>query len=276
MSTYVVGDIQGCYKPLKKLLKQADFNPSVDKLWCVGDLVNRGKRSLETLRFLREIDDATEIVLGNHDLHFIAIHEGCAKHRGKDTLDELLAAEDCQALADWLRHKPLAHHEALETVNGIEDFLMIHAGVAPRWKLQKALNLAAEVEFELQHGDYKEFLRNMYGDMPIRWAKTLEGYDRLRTITNYLTRVRFCDDIGSLRLDIKEGLCAAPEGYLPWFEYEKISPATTILFGHWAALEGFTGKKHVLALDTGYIWGRDLTLMRLEDRKRFVISNKNA
>ena len=273
MSTYVVGDIQGCYKALRKLLKKVRFSPNRDKLWCVGDLVNRGPRSLDTLRFLQDMDQAVKIVLGNHDLHFIAIHEGCAPARGKDTLGGLLHARDCGLLSDWLRHKPLAHFDCLDTVHGLENFLMLHAGVAPRWNLQKTLNLAAEVEYALQADDYRQFLRSMYGNRPLRWHDKLQGQDRLRTITNYLTRVRFCDDIGSLRLEIKEGLCAAPSGFKPWYEYEKISRRATILFGHWAALEGRTGKHRVHALDTGYVWGRQLTAMRLEDQRRFSISN---
>ena len=149
---------------------------------------------------------------------------------------------------------------------------MIHAGVAPGWSLQTTLNIAAEVEHALED-DYKDFLKNMYGDEPIRWSDKLRGTDRLRTITNYLTRIRFCDDIGSLRLDIKEGLCSAPSGFRPWFEYEKITPAATILFGHWAALEGVTNRPHVYALDTGYVWGRSLTMLRLEDKQLFAFSN---
>lgn len=273
MSNYVVGDIQGCYKPLNKLLKKVKFKPGQDKLWCVGDLVNRGPRSLETLRFLQDIDDSVEIVLGNHDLHFIAIHENCSPARTKDTLGKLLSAPDCQALSNWLREKPLVHFDCIETKHGLENFLMLHAGVAPQWSLQKTLDLAAEVELTLQSKEYRSFLKHMYGDRPIRWHDKLEGYERLRTITNYLTRVRFCDEIGSLRLSVKEGLCAAPSGFKPWFEYEKISPKATILFGHWAALEGYTGKRRVYALDTGYVWGRELTLMRLEDRCYYAIAN---
>jgi len=272
MSNFVVGDIQGCYKPLKKLLKKAGFTPGTDTLWCVGDLVNRGPKSLDTLRLLQDMDDSIRVVLGNHDLHFIAIHEGVAPARGKDTLEQLLAAPDCSALSDWLRSKPLAYHEALLTEEGPENFLMVHAGVAPSWSLQMTLNLSAEVEHALQDSECKAYLKNMYGNEPIRWSKSLRGHERLRTITNYLTRIRFCDDIGSLRLDIKEGLCAAPSGFKPWFEYEKITQKATILFGHWAALDGITRRPRVFALDTGYVWGRSLTMMRLEDKKRFTIS----
>jgi bis(5'-nucleosyl)-tetraphosphatase (symmetrical) len=271
MSTYVVGDLQGCYKPLKKLLKKVKFSQATDKLWCVGDLVNRGPDSLDTLHFLSDMKDSLELVLGNHDLHYIAIHEDCAPARSKDTLDNLLNANDSQELSDWLRKQPLAHHESLDTKSGVENFLMVHAGVAPHWTLQKTLNLSAEVQFALQDTDYKAFLHHMYGNTPTRWHDQLEGLDRLRVITNYLTRIRFCDQIGTLQLTVKEGLSSAPQGFKPWFEYETLTPQATILFGHWAALEGYTGRQHVYALDTGYAWGRELTLMRLEDKQLYSI-----
>ena len=273
MSTYAIGDIQGCYRALRRLLKKIKFSPNRDKLWCVGDLVNRGPSSLDTLRFLQDMDHCTEIVLGNHDLHFLAIHEGCAPGRTKDTLTRLLDAPDCNQLSKWLRHKPLAHFDSLDTRDGIKNFLMVHAGVAPQWSLQKTLDLAAEVEYALQSKDYKGFLRCMYGDKPIRWYDKLQGQDRLRTITNYLTRVRFSDEIGSLRLSVKEGLYAAPDGFKPWYTHEIITNKATILFGHWASLEGKTDKHRVHALDTGYVWGRELTVMRLEDQRRYSISN---
>ena len=273
MSTYVVGDIQGCYKPLKELLKKVNFSKSRDQLWCVGDLINRGPQSLDTLRFLQDMDQSVRIVLGNHDLHFLATHEGCAPPRTKDTLGELLTAKDCDLLSSWLRKKSLAHYDCVETKNGVENFLMVHAGVAPMWTLQKTMSLAAEVELTLQSENYKIFLKNMYGDLPIRWHDTLQGNERLRTITNYLTRIRFCDHVGSLRLDVKEGLSTAPKGFKPWYEFESISKVATILFGHWAALDGETGKPKVHALDTGYVWGRKLTLMCLENYQRHSITN---
>lgn len=272
MSTYAVGDIQGCYKALKRLLKKVNFSPARDRLWCVGDLINRGPRSLETLRFLRGIDNSLSVVLGNHDLHFLAMHEGFAPTRTKDTLSQLLDAKDCEELCEWLRQKPLAHFEKLETENGLEDFLMVHAGIAPNWSIHKTLSLAKEVEMALQGKEYSKFLKGMYGDYPACWQDSLEGQDRLRAITNYITRIRFCDELGNLNLKIKDGLGSAPQGFKPWYEYEKISNVATILFGHWAALEGKTGKPRVVALDTGYVWGRKLTLMRLEDHKFYSIS----
>jgi len=271
MSTYAIGDIQGCYKPLMNLLKQVDFNPGRDQLWCVGDLINRGPRSLDTLRFLRDIDDAVEIVLGNHDLHFLAIYHECAPVRNKDTLEKLLAAPDSLELAQWLRSKPLAHFDSIETKMGIQHYLMIHAGVAPQWSLQNTLDFSAEVELALQGQKFKKFLSKMYGDQPDSWDETLTGWPRLRVITNYLTRVRFCNSEGVMDLNIKEGLAYAPPGYDPWFAFESITPKTNILFGHWAALEGITGKEHVFALDTGCVWGRELTMMRLEDHQLFSV-----
>lgn len=271
MTIYAIGDIQGCYKPLKALLKQVNFNAASDKLWCVGDLINRGPMSLDTLRYLKDIDSAVEIVLGNHDLHFLAIYHGVAPMRSKDTLGKLLKAPDSDELSEWLRSKPLAHFDSIETSTGIQHYLMIHAGVAPQWTLQKTLNLAAEVELALQGPDFKEFLRTMYGDKPERWSKYLTGWERLRVITNYLTRIRFCDAIGAMNLDVKEGVASAPAGFRPWFEFETITPRTNILFGHWAAIEGVTGKPHVFALDTGCVWGRELTMMRLEDKQLFSV-----
>lgn len=271
MSTYAIGDIQGCYKPLRRLLDSVHFKPGKDQLWCVGDLINRGPRSLDTLRFLRDMDSDVSIVLGNHDLHFLAIFYGATLNRSKDTLQELLDAPDCAALSAWLRDKPLAHYECIETQQGPRNYLMVHAGVAPRWTLEKTLELAAEVELTLQGPDFLKYLENMYGDTPRRWKNSLTGYERLRVITNYLTRVRFCDEKGKLNLQVKEGLLFTPAGYKPWFEFEQLTPATNILFGHWAALEGHTGNPHVFALDTGCVWGRELSMLRLEDHKLFSV-----
>ena len=271
MSTYAIGDIQGCYKPLRKLLASVKFQPGKDRLWCVGDLINRGPKSLDTLRYLRELGEHATIVLGNHDLHFLAIYYGATDNRNKDTLQELLEAPDCDELSDWLRRKPLAHYECIETRKGPQNYLMVHAGVAPKWTLQKTLELAAEVELTLQGPDFREFLHQMYGDMPRRWKNKLTGYDRLRVITNILTRMRFCNEKGKLDLQVKEGLLSAPEGYKPWFEFEQLTPQVHILFGHWAALEGQTGNPYVYALDTGCVWGRELSMMRLEDGKLFSV-----
>lgn len=270
MSTYAIGDIQGCYKPLKKLLRKIGFTPGKDRLWCVGDLVNRGPKSLDSLRLLREIDDSLVVVLGNHDLHFLAVHEGCTPMRRKDRLRELLAAKDCDKLADWLRRKPLAHFETVETETGPRSFLMVHAGIAPDWSVGKTLELSAEVETALREKPRK-YLNHMYGDEPSLWDDGLGKQRRLRTITNYLTRIRFCDSEGRLRLDLKEGMDTAPPGYEPWFRWQRVSAETDIVFGHWAAIEGVSGQERIHALDTGCVWGGTLTAMRLEDGIRFSV-----
>lgn len=273
MATYVVGDIQGCYKPLRRLLRSADFQPSADKLWCVGDLVNRGPKSLETLRFLRDIHDTVSVVLGNHDLHFLALYYGCAPDSvsSRHTLHDLLEAPDCDDLAHWLRHQPLARYDSAVTDGQPRNYLMVHAGVAPQWTLHQALALAAEVEHALQGPNFRDYLSAMYGNQPDRWRDDLAGQDRLRLITNYLTRMRFCDSMGTLNLEIKEGASKAPAGFRPWYEFEQLTPEVAILFGHWAALQGVTNRPHVYALDTGCVWGRELTMMRLEDHKLFRV-----
>jgi len=273
MATYVIGDIQGCYKPLRRLLKSVDFQPGRDMLWCVGDLINRGPRSLDTLRYLSDINDSTRIVLGNHDLHFLALHYQCtpeaASHR--HTMDDLLAAPDCGELADWLRHKPLAYYDCITTGPEPRFYLMIHAGVAPQWSVQTTLNLSAEVELALRGENFRDYLSNMYGDGPARWSNSLTGTDRLRAITNYLTRLRFCTAEGDLDLKVKESANKAPPGYAPWFTFETITPKTEILFGRSADLEGKTNMDHVHALHDGCVWGRELTLMRMADQKRFSV-----
>jgi len=273
MATYVVGDIQGCYKPLRRLLRSVAFQPSHDKLWCVGDLINRGPKSLDTLRYLQDINDAVSVVLGNHDLHFLALYHDCAPASvsSRHTLHKLLAAPDCDQLAEWLRHQPLAHYDSIVTNDIPQRYLMIHAGVAPQWSLERTLALAAEVEHALQGPDFRDYLQTMYGNRPSRWRDELEGPDRLRVITNYLTRVRFCNAKGKLDLETKEGAGQAPKGFRPWYEFQQLTPDINILFGHWAALQGVTGHPHVHALDTGCVWGRELTVMRLEDHKLFSV-----
>lgn len=271
MAIYVVGDIQGCYKPLRKLLRSADFSPARDRLWCVGDLVNRGPRSLDTLRYLHELGDAVRIVLGNHDLHFLALHHGCASVNSRHTMGKLLKAPDCETLAQWLRQQPLLYDETVDTEHGDQHFVMVHAGIPPQWSLEQAHSRAAEVSVALQGKHFTRFLRKMYGNTPARWDDSLSGSKRLRVITNYLTRMRFCTADGRLDLTAKAGRETAPAGYRPWFEYEQVTPACHIVFGHWAALEGHTGHPYVHALDTGCSWGRQLTMMRLQDQRLFSV-----
>jgi bis(5'-nucleosyl)-tetraphosphatase (symmetrical) len=264
MATYAIGDIQGCYESLQCLLADIAFNPACDKLWLVGDLINRGPDSLATLRFLYSIRDAVEFVLGNHDLHFLAVAHGVRKKSQSDTLDALLAAPDRQVLIDWLIQGKLLH---TDTTLG---FTMVHAGIPPMWTLVQAQAHAREVEAVLQSRYCQEYLQTMYGNQPRQWKNKIIGFDRLRLITNYFTRMRFCSAEGLLELDTKENMAAAPEGFSPWFSH--IGRATRqdkILFGHWAALEGNTATANIYALDTGCVWGGSLTALRLEDEKIF-------
>jgi bis(5'-nucleosyl)-tetraphosphatase (symmetrical) len=264
MATYAIGDIQGCYESLQCLLKKIAFNPEVDTLWLVGDLINRGPDSLATLRYLYSIRDSVEFVLGNHDLHFLAVAYGLRKKGQSDTLEALLNAPDRQELIDWLIQGKLFH-----TDEGL-GFSMVHAGIPPMWSLQQAQAHAREVEAVLQSRYCHEFLRNMYGNQPNRWKNKLIGLERLRVITNYFTRMRFCTDEGMLEFDAKENMIAAPLGFAPWFSFsDRKTRNDKIIFGHWAALEGKTHTPNIYALDTGCVWGGALTAMRLEDEMRF-------
>ncbi|MET0355590.1 MAG: symmetrical bis(5'-nucleosyl)-tetraphosphatase [Cellvibrio sp.] len=264
MATYAIGDIQGCYDSLQCLLEKIAFNPEVDKLWLVGDLINRGPDSLATLRYLYSIRHSVEFVLGNHDLHFLAVSFGLRKMGQQDTLRELLGAPDRQQLIDWLIQGKLLHtDEAL-------GYTMVHAGIPPMWSLHQAQAHAREVEAVLQSRYCHEFLSSMYGNQPNRWKNKLIGMDRLRVITNYFTRMRFCTDEGMLELDTKESASGAPLGFAPWFSFpERKTNNDKIIFGHWAALEGNANTPNVYALDTGCVWGGSLSAMRLEDKQLF-------
>jgi bis(5'-nucleosyl)-tetraphosphatase (symmetrical) len=260
MARYAVGDIQGCLGPLKCLLKQAGFNWKNDTLWVVGDVVNRGPDCLNTLRYLYKHRDNVRLVLGNHDLHLLAVANGVRKKSSSDTLDKILTASNRDQLLDWLRQQPLVHTEG--------KFTMVHAGIPPAWSLQQAHEYAAEVEAALRSPDWRKFLANMYGNQPRRWKESLTGYPRLRTITNYLTRMRFLYANGTLDLQSKGSAPNAGRKVAPWFSY---SPRATgkqrILFGHWAALEGKARGKHLYALDTGCVWGRKLSLYGLDSNE---------
>lgn len=264
MATYAIGDIQGCYESLQCLLEKISFNSERDRLWLVGDLINRGQDSLATLRFLYSIRSSVEFVLGNHDLHFLAIASGQRKKSQGDTLDELLCASDKQLLIDWLIQGKLLHtdHQL--------GFTMVHAGIPPQWTLHQAQAHAREVEAVLQSRYCSEFLQNMYGNTPNLWKNKLVGMDRLRLITNYFTRMRFCTAEGLLELDTKDSASAAPLGYSPWFAHsERKARNEKIIFGHWAALQGQTNTPNIYALDTGCVWGGSLTALRLDDEKLF-------
>lgn len=265
MATYAVGDIQGCLTPLLSLLEQIDFDPAIDKLWVAGDLINRGPQSLETLRFIRKLGDSAVVVLGNHDLSFLAIAEGFQAMRDGDTVEEILRAPDCDELCYWLRQQKLVHHDPELA------YTMVHAGIPPQWSIKKALRRSTEVEEVLQDDDrYQDFLLHMFGSEPRQWDKSLRGNDRLRIITNYFTRMRFCDAEGQLEFQAKSGPDSAPKGFKPWYKIKnRKASADRIVFGHWAALQGYADAEHVYALDTGCVWGGNLTVMCLEDQTRY-------
>ena len=271
MATYAIGDIQGCYDQLIQLLDKVNFDPAADKLWAVGDLINRGPKSLETLRFLKSLGNTFTTVLGNHDLHFVAMATGAQTHGKKDTLQDILDDPECLEYCHWLRQQPMINCEKLDTESGRQTFLMVHAGIAPGWSFKKARMYGAEVEAVLKSDKCNKFLNRMYGDEPDIWHDGLTGMERLRVITNYLTRVRFCNEETQLNLAIKTGPKTAPVGFRPWFEYQQLTPDKVIIFGHWATLEGVTNWPNIHALDTGCVWGRELTALRLEDKQRYSV-----
>jgi bis(5'-nucleosyl)-tetraphosphatase (symmetrical) len=260
---YLIGDVQGCCGALDRLLAKIDFSPSRDRLCVLGDLVNRGPESLETLRRLRSFGGSATCLLGNHDLNLLAVAQGVRKpHRG-DTIAEILEAPDRGDWLDWLRHRRMAVFE--------HGWLMVHAGVVPQWDLAQTLALAAEVEALLQGDGLADFLPQMYGDQPARWDDTLTGVPRWRFVINTLTRIRFVAADGTLDLVTKDGADAAPTGHTPWFEApQRRSAGTPIAFGHWATL-GLISRPDLISLDTGCVWGRQLSAMRIDDGRRELI-----
>ncbi|WP_330114856.1 symmetrical bis(5'-nucleosyl)-tetraphosphatase [Pseudomonas sp. JS3066] len=268
MTTYAVGDLQGCLDQLKCLLERVRFDPAKDELWLVGDLVNRGPKSLETLRFLYSIRDSVVCVLGNHDLHLLAVANNIERLRKADTLREILEAPDCAELLDWLRQQKLLHYDEQR------DIALVHAGIPPQWSLKKALKRAAEVEEALRDdARLPLFLDGMYGNEPAKWDSDLHGVTRLRVITNYFTRMRFCRADGTLDLKSKEGLDTAPPGFAPWFSFpERKTRGQKIIFGHWAALEGKCNEPGLYALDTGCVWGGSMTLLNIDSGEQISCS----
>ncbi len=261
MTQYAVGDIQGCLEPLVQLLERLNFDPSCDQLISVGDLINRGPQSLQTLRFCYELGDAFKMVLGNHDLHLLAISHGVKRPTTQDSLDDILAAPDAGKLLGWLQQQPL-----LLTV---DDYQFVHAGIPPIWNLSKAQVLAAEVAEVLQSERSGEYFQAMYGNQPAIWDDGLEGPARWRLITNYLTRMRFCSALGELELETKDTDCA-PAPFKPWFDHPgRLTCEDNIVFGHWASLQGRDCGNNLFALDTGYVWGGSLRIMRLGDNQYF-------
>jgi len=270
MTLYAVGDLQGCLAPLQCLLERVNFNPQHDRLWLTGDLVNRGPKSLETLRFLYAMRDSIQIVLGNHDLHLLAVAHNSRNLRRSDTLDEILQAPDRDELLHWLRQQKLLHHD--ET----RQLTLVHAGIPPQWSLKKALKRAAEVEAVLRDEQlFPAYLDDLYGNEPNQWHKKLSGTARLRLITNYFTRMRFCTAEGKLELSTKESAGNAPAGFAPWFSHlNRKMRGQAILFGHWAALQGRCDEPCVQALDTGCVWGGAMTLLNCDNGERITRSCK--
>ncbi len=281
MAVYAIGDVQGCYAELQLLVDKIGFQPGQDQLWFAGDLVNRGPDSLSVLRFVRDLGDDAITVLGNHDLHLLALAYGERQPNRSDTLQSVLDAPDRDVLIDWLRTQPLFYQR--------DGFVMTHAGIPPIWSVDQTAALAREVEQILSGSGISAFLEVMYGNEPDLWRDDLRGGARLRTITNYLTRMRALEPGGRLNLKFKETLSELPEPCRPWFAYyaeedtarellgqslngDRNEPAIELLFGHWAALNGRTGLPFIHALDTGCVWGGALTAMRLQDRRRFQVS----
>jgi bis(5'-nucleosyl)-tetraphosphatase (symmetrical) len=272
MSTYAIGDIQGCFDSFRRLLDLCAFTPARDKLWLVGDLVNRGPDSLSTLRYVKSLGEAVVAVLGNHDLYLLMIAEVKDARRARDdTLQAVLDAPDRAELLDWLRHRPLCHVEG--------EYCMVHAGLLPQWGVRKARRLASEVEARLRGEDYREFLAQLWGSKPTAWSSKLEGMDRLRVIVNAMTRMRFCsvkmEDAGvayEMNFSAKGKVENAPKDCLPWFDLPGRKSADQVLVtGHWSAL-GLKIAPNLLALDTGCLWGGQLTAVRLEDRAVFQVN----
>ena len=251
---YAVGDIQGCAPSLKALVKKL---PKKSNLIFLGDLVNRGPDSLGALRQLKSLQESgrAECILGNHDLHLLAIDAGLRNTKGLDTIDAILKAPDRKELINWIRNRPMA------LSNG--KVLTVHAGVLPQWDLQQTIECAQEVEKALRSKSYKEFLANMYGNTPNKWSNSLKGYERLRLITNALTRMRFCTPSGQMEFESKEGLENGPQGYIPWFNVPKRKTTDTLIyFGHWSTL-GLLRRSNVIGLDTGCVWGGKLTALEI-------------
>jgi bis(5'-nucleosyl)-tetraphosphatase (symmetrical) len=273
MATYAIGDVQGCYQALRRLLALIHFDRARDTLWFVGDLVNRGPDSLAVLRFVRGLGDAAVSVLGNHDLHLLCVAAGVQPHRPPkvadlssrrhDTLEAILQASDRDELLVWLRHRPLMHVE--------HGYALVHAGLLPNWTIDKAVSLAKESQISLSGPHYLEFLSAMYGNEPDRWDDALTGWERLRVVVNAMTRMRICTPDGRMQFAHKGTLAEVPAGFMPWYAAPSArSGEHTVLFGHWSA-HGFARLPGAVALDSGCVWGGALSALRLEDRLVFQV-----
>jgi bis(5'-nucleosyl)-tetraphosphatase (symmetrical) len=263
MAVYAIGDVQGCLDPLERLLAAVRFDPSADRLWFVGDLVNRGPDSLGCLRFVKGLGEAAVSVLGNHDLHLLCVSEGVERKRSRDTLDGVLGAPDRDELLHWLRHRPLLHVE--------DGFALVHAALLPEWTVARARELAAQAEAMLRGPGYRDVLSRMYGDEPTRWSDSLEGMERFRATINAMTRLRVCDRSGAMALGFKGEPGEAPGDCVAWFDMpRRRNRDHTILFGHWSAL-GLLVRDDIACLDSGCVWERSLSALRLEDRRVFEV-----
>lgn len=263
MGLYLIGDVQGCDDALERLFAEIHFSPSRDTLFLLGDLVNRGPQSLQVLRRLKALGDAAQCLLGNHDLHTLAVACGARAAHKSDTLAELLTAPDASELLDWLRWRELAIFR--------EGILMVHAGVLPTWDATKIIAMCADPMLAIRSKDSKNFFQSMYGNEPNAWRDDLAGAERHRVIINALTRLRFCSATGEMEFATKEGAGAAPVGYMPWFEVpNRATEHTTIAFGHWSTL-GLINRPHLIALDTGCVWGGCLSAMRIDGGRRELV-----
>jgi len=263
LATYVIGDVQGCLHAFLELLEAIGFDPRHDRLWLTGDLVNRGEDSIGMLRWCMAHDASVVAILGNHDLHLLAVAEGFVPTHKKDTLDEILQAPDRKKVLAWLRRRPMVHREGA--------WLMVHAGLLPQWTAEQAVELGRELEATLRGKGYRRFLKDMYGNEPRHWADALEGQDRLRLIANAMTRTRFLNPDGGLEFLHKGVPGQAPEGLIPWFDFpRRASRDVRILIGHWSTL-GLFVRDDLVALDTGCLWGGQMTAFRLEDERLFQV-----
>lgn len=266
MSIYAIGDVQGCYKSLRKLIKSTGFKPENDQLWFCGDLVNRGPQSADVLRYIMDLGDSAKCVLGNHDLNLLAVAYGKRESKISDTLEDILNASDSKEMLKWLRHRPLFHRSKEHRA------CMVHAGIHPTWSISKTKKLAKEVQLILRKGDYQTFLEKMYGNYPAYWDQELEGWDRLRFITNVMTRMRYLDSSGALDLDIKCTPGKQPTGYHPWYSIEaKRRKPWRVFYGHWSTL-GLHWQNNAICLDSGCLWGGKLTAARIDSPKLQFIS----
>jgi bis(5'-nucleosyl)-tetraphosphatase (symmetrical) len=263
VAIYAVGDVQGCHDALQLLLEQVAFDPASDLLWLVGDIVNRGPDSLKVLRFVRSLGSRAQVVLGNHDIHLLAVAEGVRGLRGGDTLRQVLDAPDASELMDWLRAQPLLHTDLAL------GYCMVHAGIPPHWDLATATVLAREAEKWLSTHGCAELVPNVATELGELTPELTAG-QRARVIISYLTRMRVCTADGRMDLVFKGPAEQTPPGFLPWFAHpERKTRDIRVLFGHWAALQGKADAPNVFALDTGCVWGKSLTMLRLEDGRKF-------